>query len=70
MHHQKWFWIRIIQKYIGKIEDVDETWQIVIEKAPTNILKQLAISVANVSEMYNLKYYTGCPHLYRLVQTQ
>ena len=32
MQYQRWFWIRIIQRYIGKIEDVDETWQTAIDK--------------------------------------
>ena len=30
IQYQRWFWIRIIQKYIGKIED--ETWQTAIDK--------------------------------------
>ena len=32
MQYQRWFWIRIIQRYIGKFEDVDETWQTAIDK--------------------------------------
>ena len=32
IQYQRWFWIRIIQRYIGKIEDVDETWQTAIDK--------------------------------------
>ena len=59
VQYQRWFWIRIIQKYIGKINEVDDTWKTTIEKAPSEIIKELAISVANVSELYNLKYYTG-----------
>ena len=59
VQYQRWFWIRVIQKYIGKIDQVDETWQNTIDKAPSEIVKELAISVANVSELYNLKYYTG-----------
>ena len=59
VQYQRWFWIRIIQKYIGKINEVDDTWKTTIEKAPSEIIKELAISVANVSELYNLRYYTG-----------
>ena len=32
IQYQKWFWIRIIQRYIGRIKDVDETWHTAIDK--------------------------------------
>ena len=32
IQYQRWFWIRIIQRYIGKIENVDETWRTAIDK--------------------------------------
>ena len=32
IQYQKWFWIRIIQRYIGRIKDVDKTWHTAIDK--------------------------------------
>ena len=32
IQYQRWFWIRVILRYIGKFEDVDETWQTAIDK--------------------------------------
>ncbi len=38
-------WIRIIQKYGSKFKDFKESWQKVIHKTQTDIIKQLSLAV-------------------------
>ena len=49
---ERLFWIRNIKKLIGVNYKISEKWQQVIDKAPTQIVKELAIAVSQVHETY------------------
>ena len=39
----RFFWIRIIRKYIKNFEGFEESWKEVINKTPVDIVKQLSL---------------------------
>ena len=59
LNNEKFFWIRIIKKYQvptrllfrGRLKDFLEVWKPVIEKAPVEIVKQIAIAVSRFFEV-------------------
>ena len=42
---ERFFWIRIIQKYYKKLREFKRSWNVVIQRTPAGILKQLAIAL-------------------------
>ena len=42
---EKFFWIRIVKKYIGKFEGVEESSKEVLYRTPANLMKRLALAV-------------------------
>ena len=57
LNNERFFWIRIIKKYRGptrfrgRLKDFQEVWKPVIEKAPVEIVKQIAIAVSRFFEV-------------------
>ena len=45
LENEKFYWIRIIKKYIAYFEGHEESWREVVNKTPLDIIKQLAIAV-------------------------
>ena len=42
---ERYFWIRMIQKYTKHMADLPESWRTVISKTPIGIIKELALMV-------------------------
>ena len=42
---ERFYWIRIMKKYMGKFEGVEGPWKEVIDKTPVDMLKQLGFAV-------------------------
>ena len=42
---ERFYWIRIIQRYNCLIEELQEVWKKVVRKTPVEIIKELAIAV-------------------------
>ena len=45
LEDERFYWIRIIKKYVGNFKRHEESWKEVIYKTPINIIKELAIAV-------------------------
>ena len=54
----RFFWIRIIKKYMGNFKGVEESWKEVINKTPAEMLKQLAFAVEQFCKSYPFKQVT------------
>ena len=52
VQNERLFWIRSIKKLIGGNYEISEKWQQVINKTPSQIVKELAIAVSQVHETY------------------
>ena len=65
LNNEKFFWIRIIKKYQvptrllfrGRLKNFQEVWKPVIEKAPVQIVKQIAIAVSRFFEVNRDQLY-------------
>ena len=55
MDNERFFWIRIIKKYQGRLKDFPKFWKLVIDKTPIETVKQIAIAVSQ---------FVQRPHLY------
>ena len=55
LENERFFWIRIIVKYKGKIKDFPKLWKQVFHKTPVEKVKQIAIAVSRFFQR---------PHLY------
>ena len=53
LENEKFYWIRIIKKYIANFEGHEESWREVVNKTPLDIIKQLAIAV---QQFFKLKH--------------
>ena len=51
----RFFWIRIIEKYKDNFNGFEKSWKEVINKTPTDVLKQLAKSVEKFFKTYSFK---------------
>ena len=51
----RFFWIRIIEKYKDDFNGFEKSWKEVINKTPTDVLKQLAKSVEKFFKTYSFK---------------
>ena len=53
LESERFFWIRIIKKYQSKLKDFPELWKPVIDKTPTEIVKEIGI--------YDLRSHSSRP---------
>ena len=56
--NERFFWIRMIKKYMGNFEGVEESWKGVINKTPVDMLRQLALAVEEFCKSYPSKQVT------------
>ena len=42
---ERLLWVEIIQKYVGNIEEFPDTWEILVDKTPIEVVKDLALAV-------------------------
>ena len=49
---QKTFWIRLIEKHIGKNETFTDDWKKVVFKTPVQVVKELAVAVKKFYKSY------------------
>ena len=54
LEENKVLWKRMIEKYSANNVDFKDSWKLVTEKVPTQIVKELALAVE--------KFYSFCPH--------
>ena len=54
LENERFFWIRIIKKYGGKLKDFPDLWKPVIDKTPTEIVKEIAIAVSQFFQVRHL----------------
>ena len=54
LENERFFWIRIIKKYRGKLKDFPELWKPVIDKTPTEIVKEIGIAVSQFFQVRHL----------------
>ena len=54
LENERFFWIRIIKKYQGKLKDFPELWKLVIDKNPTEIVKEIGIAVSQFFQVRHL----------------
>ena len=51
LDNERFYWIRILGKYKKNFEGFEESWKDVINKTPTNVIKQLAVAVQKFFEL-------------------
>ena len=54
LENERFFWIRIIKKYKGKLKDFPKLWKPVIDKTPTEIVKKIGIAVSQFFQAHHL----------------
>ena len=64
LENERFFWIRIIKHYQSKLKDFPKLWKPVIDKTPTEIVKEIGIAVSQffqVGHLYSdqLRYVPG-----------
>ena len=52
LEDERFYWIRIIKKYVGNFEGHGESWKEVIYKTPINVLEELAVAVQQFFKYY------------------
>ena len=55
LENEKFYWIRIIKKYIVYFEGHEKSWREVVNKTPLGIIKQLAIAVQHFFKKHSFK---------------
>ena len=55
---QKTFWIRLIEKHIGKTETFTDDWKKVVFKTPVQIVKELAVAVKKFYKSYESEHFS------------
>ena len=51
LDNERFYWIRILGKYSKHFEGFEESWNDVINKTPSNVIKQLAVAVQKFFEL-------------------
>ena len=54
LENERFFWIRIIKKYSGKLKDFPELWKPVIDRTPTETVKEIGIAVSEFFQSRHL----------------
>ena len=54
LENGRFFWIRIIKKYQSKLKDFPESWKPVIDRTPTEIVKEIGIAVSEFFQVRHL----------------
>ena len=54
LENERFFWIRIIKKYQEKLKDFPKLWKPVIDKTPTEIVKEIGIAVSQFFQVQHL----------------
>ena len=54
LENERFFWIRIIKKYQSKLKDFPKLWKPVIDKTPTEIVKEIGIAVSQFFQVRHL----------------
>ena len=53
---RKTIWIRMIEKYIGKMDSFSDDWKKVVFKTPVDMVQQLAIATHDFFKEYDVEY--------------
>jgi hypothetical protein len=54
LENERFFWIRIIKKYQERLKDFPKLWKPVIDKTPTEIVKEIGIAVSQFFQVRHL----------------
>ena len=54
LENERFFWIRTIKKYQSKLKDFPESWKPVIDRTPTEIVKEIGIAVSQFFQVRHL----------------
>ena len=49
---ERFFWIRIIKKYVRHFEGIEDLWREVLHRTPVGVIKQLALAVEEFFKFY------------------
>ena len=60
LENERFFWIRIIVKYKGKIKDFPKLWKQVFDKTPVEKVKQIAIAISKFHNDNHLYSHHFC----------
>ena len=55
LNNERFYWIQIIKNYVKHFEGHEESWREVINKAPINILKEIATAAQKFFKSYSFK---------------
>ena len=50
LDEERFYWIRVLKSFRGRIGEFNESWKKVVNKAPTEIIQQFAIACRNFFE--------------------
>ena len=64
LENERFYWIRIINRYNCLIGELREVWREVVSRTPTELIKELAVSVFQFPQIMKMRYQneTLSPH--------
>ena len=54
LDNEKFYWIRIIKKYMGNLEEFEESWKEVVNKAPLGIIRPVSYTHLTLPTIYSV----------------
>ena len=66
---ERFYWIRIIQRYNCLFGELHEVWKKVVSKTPVGIIKELAVAVHQFPFKLSKKYRTNWGYCYETIQS-
>ena len=52
LDNERFYWIRIIKKYVRHFEGIEDSWREVLHRTPVGVIKQLALAVEEFFKFY------------------
>ena len=56
LENERFYWIRIINRYNCLIGELREVWREVVSRTPTELIKELAVSVFQFPQIMKMRY--------------